>query len=319
MECSFIEIKYNNLKYLIGGIYRIPDTNIDLFIDDFNNLIEPLKTSYRLILLGDYNIDLLKNNNYKHKFELSLQSNYLVPTIFSATRVAFKEQNEQETSTETLIDNIFINYNMDYQSGIIETDISDHYSTYIIIPEVSLNSDLETNTIDYRLMNHLRKRKFNYDLYHSDIAEALDDNNAKTACEHFFSRFQNNYDQSFPIKSKTLTYKDILKPWINDISIKRIKIRDNLKKLARKKLIKRKIYTDFRNKVTNELNSAKTKYFENQFEMYATNIKKTWEVINSVIKSKAVNSKVSLTDEAGNDYDETIVPSIFISIGIINY
>ena len=130
---------------------------------------------------------------------------------------------------------------MYYQSGIIETDISDHHSTYIIIPEVSLNSDLETNTIDYRLMNHLRKRKFNYDLYHSDIAEALDDNNAKTACEHFFSRFQNNYDQSFPIKSKKLTYKDILKPWINDISIKRIKIRDNLKKLARKKLIKRKI------------------------------------------------------------------------------
>ena len=110
-----------------------------------------------------------------------------------------------------------------------------------------------------RVGDRLRKGKFNYDLYHSDIAEALNNDNAKTACEHFFSRFQNNYDQSFPIKSKTLTYKDILKPWINDISIKRIKIRDNLKKLARKKLIKRKIYTDFRNKVTNELNSAKTK------------------------------------------------------------
>ena len=32
MECSFIEIKYNNFKYLIGGIYRIPDTNIDLLM-----------------------------------------------------------------------------------------------------------------------------------------------------------------------------------------------------------------------------------------------------------------------------------------------
>ena len=85
MECSFIEINYNNQKFLIAGIYRIPGTNIDLFIEEFNNLIEPLKTSYKLILLGDYNIDLLKNNSHKNKFEICLQSNYIMPTTFSAT------------------------------------------------------------------------------------------------------------------------------------------------------------------------------------------------------------------------------------------
>ena len=68
---------------------------------------------------------------------------------------------------------------------------------------------------------------------------------------------------------------DILKPWIDDTAIKRIKIRSNLKKLARKKIIEPKTYRRFKNKVTNELNIAKTKYFEYQFETYATNIKKT--------------------------------------------
>ena len=73
MECLFIEIKYNNQNYLIGGIYRIPNTCHKSFIDQFNILIEPLKSSHKLILLGDYNIDLLKeNDNYKNSFEICL-------------------------------------------------------------------------------------------------------------------------------------------------------------------------------------------------------------------------------------------------------
>ena len=91
IECSFIEIEFNYQKYLIGGIYRIPNTSIDLFIDQLNSIIEPLKSSHKIILLGDYNIDLLKNDSNKNSFEICLQSHYLVPTIFSATRVATKK------------------------------------------------------------------------------------------------------------------------------------------------------------------------------------------------------------------------------------
>ena len=157
IETLFIEIKFNNTKYLIGGIYRIPDTNTELFTDKFNSLIEPLKSSHKLILLGDYNIDFQKNNNQKYNFEICLQSNYLVPTIFSATRVATKTHNNELITTETLIDNIFINHNMNYQSGIIETSISDHFSIYITIPEISACPNTESNSVQYRLMNDTHK------------------------------------------------------------------------------------------------------------------------------------------------------------------
>ena len=293
--------------------FMVPNTNIDLFIEDFNALIEPLKTSYKLILLGDYNIDLLKNNNHKNKFEICLQSNYLMPTIFSATRVEFKELENKVTSTETLIDNIFINNNIGYQSGIIETDISDHYSTFIIVPNITLDSQTEPDKLSNRLINQFHKRKFNNDLSKSDIMQVLNNYDAKSACEQFITNFDREYNQSFPITSKIPSFKDILKPWIDDTAIKRIKIRSNLKKLARKKIIEPKTYRRFRNKVTNELNLAKIKYFEYQFDTYATNIKKTWEVINSVIKSKKVNSKVSLSDESGNEYEQSTVPSVFIN------
>ena len=52
MECCFIEITFNDKKYMIAGIYRIPNTDINLFIDKLNEIIEPLKSSSELILLG---------------------------------------------------------------------------------------------------------------------------------------------------------------------------------------------------------------------------------------------------------------------------
>ena len=57
MECIFIEININNKRYIIAGIYCIPNMKPQLFIDKLNEIIEPLKISTKLILLGDYNIN----------------------------------------------------------------------------------------------------------------------------------------------------------------------------------------------------------------------------------------------------------------------
>ena len=311
MECSFIEIKYNNLKYLIGGIYRIPNTNIDSFITKFNSLIEPLKSTHKIILLGDFNIDLHKNDKYKNDFELCLQSNYLMPTIYSATRVASKIINNQEVTTKTLIDNIMINYDMEYQSGIIETSITDHYSIYIIIPEIKKVIS-ESNTIEYRLYNYNCQRKFNFFLNHNGITDVLDNHNAELAFDQFHQLFDDTYNKSFPIKTKTITTKGMQKPWVTETLINKIKERDKLHKLASKKKISRTVYTVFRNKLSNEFRQAKTKYFEEQFERNANNVKKTWEVINSVIRTKKAQPKISLTDDDNNDILDSEIPNKYI-------
>ena len=114
--------------------------------------------------------------------------------------------------TSTLIDNIFINNNIEYQSGIIETDISDHYSTFIIVPDITLDSQTEPDKVSSRLINEFRERKFNNDLSKSNIMQVLNNYDAKSACEQFFTNFDSEYDESFPIKSKTLTYNDISNP-----------------------------------------------------------------------------------------------------------
>ena len=102
----------------------------------------------------------------------------------------------------------------------------------------------------------------------------LNNQNAKSAYEQFNNIFQNSYEKSFPIKSKTIKEKDIQKPWVTDTLINKIDERDRLHKLSSKNRISRLEFTEYKNNLTKELRYAKTKYFGDQFERNSNNIKK---------------------------------------------
>ena len=44
METLFIELTFNSKLYLIGVIYRVPNTNVHVFNETLNGIIEPIKT-----------------------------------------------------------------------------------------------------------------------------------------------------------------------------------------------------------------------------------------------------------------------------------
>ena len=43
IETLFIEFIFNDKKYMLGTVYRTPNTNVNTFIDYLDTLIEPLK------------------------------------------------------------------------------------------------------------------------------------------------------------------------------------------------------------------------------------------------------------------------------------
>ena len=310
MECCFIEINFNNKKYLIAGIYRIPNTEIDLFIDKFNEIIEPLKANSEVIILGDFNIDLLKDDTHKNSFELCLQSNYLVPTILAPTRVATKTlQTGQQVTTKTLIDNIVLNPNITHQSGLIESTISDHYPIYTSIPEIKIDNNGK-KIIKYRLINENSKRKFRHAIARSNMNNPQ--HNAKEDFSNFNTTFNNLYNKFFPIITKTITQKDEAKPWITDTLVNEMKIRDKLYKLASRNIIDIQTYKDARNLLTKQIRKAKAKHFDDEFKKASLNIKKTWLTINSVIRKNRQNSTIQITDENGIKVPDSDVPTKFL-------
>ena len=94
-EAMFVEIILKNRKNLvIGCVYRHPSSNIS--IDDFAEIhLEPIlhkisKEKKEFVIMGDFNVDLLKanGNNAAGKFYNTLSSYFFTPHILQPTRLA---------------------------------------------------------------------------------------------------------------------------------------------------------------------------------------------------------------------------------------
>ena len=297
IETLFIEVPHNGKTYLIGVIYRIPGTNIELFNDKINSLIEPIRNNYEIVLDGDFNICLLRENNHTQAFRNCMQANSLFPTILEATRVASVSRNGNNYITQTLIDNIFINDKLNHKSGLIYSSITDHYPIFLSICNESLNFQDNSKLIHYRLIDDDRIKNFKSALQDSFLDSILAINNASEAFSKFYLLFNELYNKHFPIVSKVITKKAILHPWISDCLVRRIKIKENLCKLSVKGIIDKDIYTRFRNKLTAAIRKAKAKHYDREFVKCEGDIKKTWKIINDTLKNNIKNSNIILQED----------------------
>ena len=234
METLFIELTFNNKLYLIGVIYRVPNTNVHVFNETLNGIIEPIKNSYEIVLVGDFNICLMKDNNHSNSFKNSLISNNLFPTILEPTRIASIQRNGEYVITESLIDNIFINTQLNFKCGLIESTISDHFPVFISIQHGTTLETEEFKTIKYRSFDDGSIVKFKLDLSNSLISLIEGISDPQEAFSKFHELIDVLYNKYFPLKSKILTKKAQLKPWVNQTLVNRIKIRDKLGKLSAK-------------------------------------------------------------------------------------
>ena len=130
----------NKDVYRLDGYINIPlvrpdriHGGVSLFILDLiSYIIESLKPHYQSCYLeGDYDIDLLKHSTHNPTSEILdlIFSNSFIPLINKPTRVTPK--------TATIIDKIFTKeYKIEnkHLTGILTTDISDHYPIFHIAP-----------------------------------------------------------------------------------------------------------------------------------------------------------------------------------------
>ncbi|XP_072180116.1 uncharacterized protein [Diadema setosum] len=126
LECIFIEIELSKQKNIVvGEVYKPPSSNFRDFLDAFSDLLlTPSLYQKNIFIMGDFNLNLLHYSENVHcqEFLDLMLSKYLIPLIRKPTRVT-------DTSS-TLIDNIFCNNISSVLSGVIVSDISDHFPIY---------------------------------------------------------------------------------------------------------------------------------------------------------------------------------------------
>ena len=134
IESTFIEIICSKLtNVIVGCIYKHPTLQINDFKSDFISplLLKLLKESYkRILLLGDFNIDLLKSelSDSINNFIDTLSSDSLLPHILLPTRIS---------KTSTLIDNILSNSTSleEIESSNVTSTFSDHFPQSIFLKD----------------------------------------------------------------------------------------------------------------------------------------------------------------------------------------
>lgn len=102
----------------IINVYRSPQSNISHFCKNFNNLVEDMLDSCKVIIVGDFNIDIRKKDYYYDKKILNDMAQLgLKQKINEPTRSTFK--------SDTIIDLVFTNFKLNTKV-LKSPKISDH-------------------------------------------------------------------------------------------------------------------------------------------------------------------------------------------------
>ena len=69
IENLFIEVESGSLNVcknvIFGIIYRVPDSDVEIFNNEFTNILEKInKENKTIYIMGDYNIDILKHKEH---------------------------------------------------------------------------------------------------------------------------------------------------------------------------------------------------------------------------------------------------------------
>ena len=296
VENLWIEITKRNKKYVVGGIYRHPNSNVKEFTSELDYVLSDVNhRNNPCIVSGDFNIDLSKielNADTANYVDMVLMNNF-TPTILMPTRITPK--------TSTLIDHIYyytgrkLKQGTKIFSGNFLEDISDHLANYTIICNRKSYTKPERPFI--RIFSQKNKQKFNDYLQKSNFNDIFVDIDANSAYNKFINIVQSAFDYSFPFtRLSRARAKD--KVWVTAALRKSSKTKSKLYKkwLQTKEQqdeIKYKQYRRYFRKVALE---AEEKHYREMFDTRTNSVKKLWRNLNTVCsfqKSKCKRNNIA--------------------------
>ena len=244
--------------------------------------------------MGDFNIDLLKVNIHAktNEFVNDVISQGFLPKITRPTRIT--------PHSATLIDHIYSNDNrptsQNSTSGIIITDVADHFGTFHIVnkckqPPVQKYSQIRQMKTD----NVLR---FNNILANANYSSVLLSDCPNYAYHTFMEIYTNAFNQACPVKSIKTPKRYIKRePWVTTgilltSSLTKSKLlKKKLKKPTEQNINAFKKYCILFDKVKK---MAKESYFNLELELNKNNLKKTWEILRQAIHKQ--NNRPTIPD-----------------------
>ena len=289
VESLFVELTNPRGKnVLIGVIYRPPRSNMNDFLITIQDLLQnPILLNKDAYLMGDFNIDLMKCNsqNTTQEFIETLMSASFLPLISKPTRVA--------NQSATLIDNIFCNILPLPESGIVLSDITDHYPIFAHVP---IKLTVQNSYFKRRKITKDNITNLQNSLKQTDWSFVYNSNDVNLSYDYFISTITSEIDNHIPLRSIKNRYKQIPRlPWITQSILRSINRKNNLfyKYRCNPTEKNKKKYVAYKNTLIKLLRTQKKSFYVNQITKYKNDIKNTWKTIKNAMNTPNNTSNIS--------------------------
>ena len=236
-----------------------------------------------LIILGDFNIDLRQDSVDAIDLDGLMTSFNCRSLIYDPTRIS-------SSGRASTIDHIWTNVDCDFNSGVVECDVSDHYAIFAsfesTVPNEVYIKKFRDHSEDALIRLNDNMLEF-FNSYPSCTSEtSLDDK-----VLYLINGIKLIYDDSCPIRAKSYSPKFCSKPWIDKEIKKLIKFKHFFYTENRKSTIPSYVYKNFKKRVSKMTNISRNDYIRNCFRSCANNTKRTWKAINKHLRNQKPRNK----------------------------
>ena len=235
-----------------------------------------------------------------------ITSNGFLPIITRPTRVT--------ATSATLIDNIFTNNILDVSTsfqGLFVTDLSDHYPIFHIDRQMKVK---ESEMFMYiRIFSPSNRDLFCRSLSETDWSEIYRTSDTQKAFDQFHNHFMALYNRCFPRTRVRKKYNN-RKPWLSEALKNSIRYKNKLYQKYKKikSAFNEDTYKAYKSKLQNLMKVAEKKYYQDLFTRYKSDMKKSWNVMKSIINRNKVHIyQTKFKHNGGEILDGNDISNIF--------
>ena len=313
-ETKAIEIRFQpDTLWCVLNVYRPPHGDWEEFFQLFNQQVHQISQIYKnFVIVGDFNLDLLKETQVKIRYENLYSTINLKQVIVEPTRIT--------PTSATLIDHILVTPVAQWQAGNFELNLADHLAVAIGIGHRSKTktkySNKSINVIDHsdKALTKLKEKlqKLHWEQWYVDN----DVNSTSRIMENFNEIINSSIDECC---AKTLRVKS--QNWINaEVLEKKKELQKIHKKYLRTRREEHFIRYKEQRKVYNKLlRTVKENHNKQQLEKCGTDTRKLWKVINQALDRTKGDSKIKVIrdgqQQLTSDNDKTTAfNDFFVSV-----
>ena len=306
IEVCTVKLLFGGCKIFIVGVYRPPSANVEDFNSVLNEILQNnlLRNSFLTILAGDMNINLCREVNLHsdENYISILKSLFYLPTITKPTRF----NPSDVTIRPSNLDHIWINRTLNFKSGIINFDLTDHCPCFISL-KISQTENFSNKKIKIQFRPFCQNSldKLISDLLEVNWDSLLLGNDVCADTLLFIQTLDRLYCSNFPLKTKYVSEKHFSKPWVSS-TVKRLIIeKSKIFKEYKLGIVSREYNNRHRNLINKKIRDEKIAYFTRMFKNCTNDMRRSWKLIDELLCKKPKNTSINSLKVNGTEYVET--------------